>query len=73
MDLTIMETVRAFDEEHMELLKWRFARLDESSKLSYESKGLDGSPRGMQERKDAAEYRRRLRELEAKYGIAQAS
>ena len=68
-----METVKTFDEEHLELLKWRFERLDESSKLSYESKGLDGSPRGKQERKDAAEYRRRLRELEAKYGIAQAS
>ena len=73
MDLITVETAKTFDEEHMDLLKWRFARLDESSKLSYESKGLDGSPRGIQERKDAAEYRRRLRELEAKHGIAQAS
>ena len=69
MDSVIIEKVKAFSEEHMELLKWRFDRWDESEKLPNDSIGLDGGQRHNQERKDAAEYRRKLKELEVKLGI----
>ena len=69
MDLVIMEAVRAFDEDHMELLKWRLGRWDESDKLPNDGTGLDDGQRCQQEMKDGKEYRRRLRELEAKHGI----
>ena len=73
MDLVTMEAVKTFDEEHLELLKWRFERLEESDKLPDDGTGLDAGQRCQQEMKDAAEYRRRLGELEAKYRIAHAS
>ena len=65
--------MRTFEEEHLELLIWRRHRLDESNKLPDDGIGLDDGQRCKQEKKDRAEYCRRLSELEAKYGIAQAS
>ena len=62
--------MKTFREEYLDLWSWRESLLKESSKLSRDFIGLDGSPRGQQERKDAAEYRRRLRELKAKHGVA---
>ena len=60
--------MKTLKEEHRELLKWRFERLDESKKLPNDGEGLDASQRCKQEKKDRAEYRRRLKELEAKHG-----
>ena len=62
--------MKTLKEEHRELLKWRFERLDESIKLPNGGAGLDAGQRCQQEMKDGKEYRRRLRELKAKHGVA---
>ena len=65
--------MKTYKEEYRELIMWLEERLNESKKLPDDGIGFDAGQRAQQERIDDIEYRRRLRELKAKYGIAQAS
>jgi len=56
-----------FESEYKILFKWYKERLDKTKKLSYKSKGRDGSERNIAENKVDNEYRRKLRELKIKY------
>ena len=61
--------MKTFDDEYRELIEWLEERLEESYKLPNDTTGLDGGQQYVQQRADDIEYRRRLRELEAKHGI----
>ena len=61
--------MKTFKEEYFELLEWLMERSEESKKLPDDGTGFDAGQRCQQEMKDGKEYRRRLRELEAKHGV----
>ena len=64
-----MISVKTYKEEYRELIMWLEERLNESKKLPDDGIGFDAGQRAQQEMKDGKEYRRRLRELEAKHGV----
>ena len=62
--------MKTFKDEYLELLDWLEERFKESRKLPDDGVGFDDGQQAQQERLDNTEYRRRLRELKVKHGVA---